>query len=501
MFPQIVDWYSPWGKNRVKPLWELAEEEALISRLLHEQAISTAESQTTTVVTVAAGFKEPQYWHPSMSADFTSQTVGYGPLTVTFQNISSRDSTLYGNYIWRMGPYTSKDTHATATFDTGSYDVTLTIIDRRTNLTASTITKTSYLTVLPPVVSCSILADRQSGNIPVEVSFSNLSQNALQYSWSFGDNTSSLFPNPTHSFNSGSLYSVTLTVTGQYNITASTTMNISASVGVDLASEMSKSFNTMISGLTASAATYDLYSTASDASHSYIRNTNLWASNVDWSCIPAYGGSGTSFNGVLLAPDILLQAAHAHAGGTLYFVDASNNVFSSSVVSGSTLNVTGSKIDWREDIYLSRLYPPLPDNIKPAKLLPLNSFSGSYVNLLQSVITGSNSIPVAHTNQFRTLKMKTLNGLSNNSVITVNFPTTGSPLFPWHSPVIGGDSGSPFFLIIDNMPVVLGVWYLSFGSPNICNFMDEVNFVISTSLNSTCSLSTMSLDKYNLYHQ
>lgn len=50
-----------------------------------------------------------------------------------------------------------------------------------------------------------------SGELPLDVVFTNLSKNANVFFWAFGDGTTTTDPNPTHTYNSEGVYDVTLT--------------------------------------------------------------------------------------------------------------------------------------------------------------------------------------------------------------------------------------------------------------------------------------------------
>lgn len=62
---------------------------------------------------------------------------------------------------------------------------------------------------------------------PATVNFINSSTNSTSYSWDFGDNGSSTETNPQHTYNSGGVYTVKLTATGQGGTTSTIkTVNI-----------------------------------------------------------------------------------------------------------------------------------------------------------------------------------------------------------------------------------------------------------------------------------
>jgi PKD repeat protein len=70
-------------------------------------------------------------------------------------------------------------------------------------------------TVPYSVPGANFSANVTSGNAPLAVAFTNTSTGTITaYSWNFGDGTSSTSANPTHSYATAGIYSVSLTVTG-----------------------------------------------------------------------------------------------------------------------------------------------------------------------------------------------------------------------------------------------------------------------------------------------
>jgi len=248
-----------------------------------------------------------------------------------------------------------------------------------------------------------------------------------------------------------------------------------------------------ISGLTPSPENYNLYSSRDDASKIYERNTALWLSGVtNLSCIPVYCSStGPSFNGVLVAPDILIQANHAHGSGTIYFVSDSNIVYSRSVLNGTQIGST--------DLFITRLSSPLPNAIVPAKVLPVSAYSGSPRNILMDSVFAQHVLSV-YTNQFATLRVGEVDVLSVD--FGVHKPADPS-LAQWYSPLIGGDSGSPAFVVVDNELVATATWFKSDQStfsdgPPISDYISDINAAI-TALGSAYSLTVKDLSAYPTY--
>lgn len=262
----------------------------------------------------------------------------------------------------------------------------------------------------------------------------------------------------------------------------------------DLTEEMSSSIFSLIQNQTPSTTSRAIFSTRNDITHTYIRNENLWVTHsIDLTCIPACSGVNSLFDGVLVTNDIIIQAYHAASTNTIYFVDNDNIIVTSSISQSLRVGST--------DILVSRLNPPIPSNITPAKILSSSSYSGSYVYFPSTVIAGR-TIPVVFTNQSKSLNIGVVNTFYPNARI---LKSTHPELLTWYSPVIGGDSGAPFFLLINNQLVVLGTWYASnltnlSIAPAISHYATQINSTIAL-LGSTSSLLEMDLSSYTQYNQ
>ena len=260
----------------------------------------------------------------------------------------------------------------------------------------------------------------------------------------------------------------------------------------DLASRIIFSVVGDITGKTVSPATLDIFSSADDVGRIYVRNTSLWSSGIDLTCIPASStGGGSSFNGVLVAPDILIQANHSHYSGTFYFCDPNNAVFSAVVISGQQVGST--------DIWVSRLSAPLPGSIKPAKVLPVSAYTGGAVNILQTDVVNQYML-CAFSSEDRTVQVGRLSGLQ---IFVGVMKCDYAPADIWYSPVVGGDSGSPVFLFIDGEAVALCTWYQSnmvkySVGPSISENVTGINAAISA-LGSGYQLATKDLSSYSNY--
>jgi PKD repeat protein len=147
----------------------------------------------------------------TLIADFSADpTSGVAPFTVQFTDLSTGNPV---TWFWNFGDdSTSNDQHPTHTYnDTGYFDVKLAV----SNLTQTdSIIKYDYIHVLSLVANFS--AEPQSGLVPLEVQFTDLSQgDPTSWFWDFGDDSTSTDQHPTHTYNDTGHYDVKLVISNE----------------------------------------------------------------------------------------------------------------------------------------------------------------------------------------------------------------------------------------------------------------------------------------------
>jgi PKD repeat protein len=162
-------------------------------------------------------------------------TSGDAPLMVSFTDAST-DAT---SWSWDFGDSgTSSDQNPSHEYaEPGSYTVALTV----TNATGSdTETKANYITV------SALQAVAQFEGSPTEsnydtltVFFTNLSENADDFSWDFGDENTSIEISPSHQYMEPGVYTVSLVASNDYNSDTETKDGyiIVHGVGIDFVNE------------------------------------------------------------------------------------------------------------------------------------------------------------------------------------------------------------------------------------------------------------------------
>ena len=140
-------------------------------------------------------------------ADFSSNVAsGYAPLTVQFTDLSKNAA----EWKWDFGDgASSTEQHPAHIYSTaGTYTVSLTASNADgTNSKQDTITASAQ-PVLPVADFSSNVA---SGYVPLTVQFTDLSKNAAEWKWDFGDGASSTEHHPAHIFSEAGTYTVSLT--------------------------------------------------------------------------------------------------------------------------------------------------------------------------------------------------------------------------------------------------------------------------------------------------
>lgn len=141
---------------------------------------------------------------------FSPAAGGCSPLVVTFTNTSSSG---YTSFAWSFGnSATSTLVNPSVSYTSpGTYTISM-----QASGTAGTQTVTKTITVYPPPV-ISFTATDVIGCAPLVTSFSSVvTPNAtgrVRYRWDFGDGGTDTTANPKHTYLTGGVYSVTLTVT------------------------------------------------------------------------------------------------------------------------------------------------------------------------------------------------------------------------------------------------------------------------------------------------
>ncbi|MEQ9403632.1 MAG: PKD domain-containing protein [Cyclobacteriaceae bacterium] len=144
--------------------------------------------------------------------DFVADTLqGCTPLTIQFTNLSG--SAEPGEFLWEFGDgsISELDNPIHTYFDDGNYSVRL----RGTNNVGVTLEteKTEYIQAYGRPFADFLVSARVVFIPDQEAHFRNLSKNAVDFFWDFGDGTTSTEKDPSHAYTQEGFYSITLVAT------------------------------------------------------------------------------------------------------------------------------------------------------------------------------------------------------------------------------------------------------------------------------------------------
>jgi len=184
----------------------------------------------TASVAITVGTNRP----PTATASATP-TTGTAPLAVSFTGSATDTDGTIASYAWTFGDgTTSTQQNVSHTYQTaGTYTATMTATDNAGARGSASVT----ITVNPPAnrpPTASASANPISGAAPLTVSFTGSGSDPdgtiASYAWTFGDATTSLLQNPSHTYQSAETYTATLTVTDNSGATGTASVTITVRV-------------------------------------------------------------------------------------------------------------------------------------------------------------------------------------------------------------------------------------------------------------------------------
>lgn len=176
----------------------------------------------------------------------------------------------------------------------------------------------------------------------------------------------------------------------------------------------------------------------------FVRNSQCWASGVDLSCASPWNNqAGALYAGTLISPRHVVFCEHASFypsnGATITFVSAAGTVITRTVTSSVQAGVA--------DIRVALLNADVSGGVTFAKVLPSNW--GDYLPGLDYSAT----IPVLCLNQTERASISACRQLA------YRFDNVYATAYPnFYRDIVLYDSGNPAFLIVNNAPVLLGVF-------------------------------------------
>jgi hypothetical protein len=226
--------------------------------------------------------------------------------------------------------------------------------------------------------------------------------------------------------------------------------------------------------------------------YNWPRNNNCWAKSLDLSgyaaAVVPLGGVG---GGTLITKKHILLANHVPYSQSPFMIFFINNNNVSLVY-----NVMKTKRVANTDILIGELDREVDSSLKIYNVLPAN-----YLKYFDKQI----NFPLLYSDQERKALIGE-NGMINttygstNTLINISKDPNRAQYF---EALIGGDSGNIVSTIINNEIVVIGAWYMTFGTmaglaTNIPSYINEVNNTIS-SLSSGYKVNEVDLSGFKMY--
>ena len=157
---------------------------------------------------------------PTPTIGFEGQGAGCAPLTVEFQNLSTYAS----HYVWEFSDGSVRsDEHPVHVFnEPGIYDVTLYVEGYDGSELVEV--QTAVVEVYPTAEAAFSLSPNRVTAPGQPVYFVNLSENATQFTWDFGDGVTSTVETPVHEYNVAGLYDISLTADNEWGCATTYTL-------------------------------------------------------------------------------------------------------------------------------------------------------------------------------------------------------------------------------------------------------------------------------------
>ena len=140
----------------------------------------------------------------TITSDFIALFEGCAPVEVTFMNQSTGAESYYWDF--GNGNYSDEENPGTIYSEPGTYEVSLHAV----NGSDEVISRKTIIINEAPIAGFTV--SPSEANTYEDINFINMSSNAVQYAWDFGDGETSEQYEPVHSYSSDGLYDIILWV-------------------------------------------------------------------------------------------------------------------------------------------------------------------------------------------------------------------------------------------------------------------------------------------------
>lgn len=248
----------------------------------------------------------------------------------------------------------------------------------------------------------------------------------------------------------GQSTSLTLTLS---STSGATVDELASYVSGSLAANATAAVDSRIAGKSPAAA-LPIFTTQNHSDGVYVRNTSCWAADLDLTCISPWNSVGGNLRaGTLISPRHVLFAAHypAVAGMSIRFVSADNTVTTRTV---SAVLTHPSYVPYFPDIQIGVLNSDVPAGIGFSRVLP-----ATWADKLPAIVS-ERPIPTLCLDQEEKALVTdwfaatVLDRALFIAPYTINYQNR----LAFYEDKVGGDSGNPAFLIVNNQLVLVTVW-------------------------------------------
>ena len=211
-----------------------------------------------------------------------------------------------------------------------------------------------------------------------------------------------------------------------------------------------------------------IFTSQDHASSTYVRNPDLWCSDLDITCASPWNSSGGHKRaGTLVTPRHVIGAAHYEysVGAVVRFVEKDGTVHDRTVTGKARHPDYSPHIP---DLTIYTLDSDLPDTIKPCAVMPSDYTSYLVNEQVKTACLGLDQEEKALI-------------IDWNSGGRMRTPTDPNRLI-FHENKISGDSGNPAFIIVDGELVLMTVWTWggAGGGTAVADYISDINGMIST---------------------
>lgn len=240
------------------------------------------------------------------------------------------------------------------------------------------------------------------------------------------------------------------------------------------------------------ATNLKLFTSQDHTNQIYVRNGNVWCSDLNLTCISVWNSTGGATRaGTLISPRHIIFAAHyeINVGATVRFVTMNGTVVN------RTMTAKMRHPDYNPhypDLTIGVLDSDVPNTIGFAKILPAD-----WENYFPSLDNQTYALPSVGLDQEEKATIQDLYALG--TMVSSKRPIDSKRLALYEDKITG-DSGNPMFIIINDEPVILTVWtYGGSGSgTSIAYHKNTINSIMTT-LGGGYQLTEADLSNYNSY--